>query len=259
MAVQVVTVSAGGPPLTGIAKVFAGSLTSCAVDGTGNLWCWGYGGFGQIGNGFTNNAAVATPVLTQAGGAQFGGVDTVSISNTHACARKVDGTVWCWGGNNYGQIGVGSAQSSFLFPTQVTALFNSALDLSTNATSTSCSTTNDGSVWCWGNNPYGALGNGTNVSSNVPVQVLAAAGGAPFAGAIKVVALNGAFALLKGADHSIWWWGDNKLTPVPFTESSVPVAGVRSLTGGNGQPGFIGFDGTVHLTGGAATTAIACP
>jgi hypothetical protein len=264
--VQVVT-DGIGTPLTGMKKIFAGGATSCAVDGAGALWCWGAGGSSQLANGGVADLAVATKALASAGGAQFTGVDEVALSNTHGCARKTDNTVWCWGSNANGAIGINSGAATVPYPSQVTDLFATATQISVGGSS-SCARTNDGSVWCWGTNQYGQLGNGLSTGfASVPARVLASLGGAPFAGASKVVVLNQNTCLLKTADTSIWCWGTYRgagLTPVQLIENSVPVVGASYLGGCNVAPAYLGSDGKVHLeagigTTGKATNQVPCP
>jgi alpha-tubulin suppressor-like RCC1 family protein len=263
--VQVVT-SVGGPALSGITKVFAGGSNSFAADASGNLWAWGAGMDGVLGTGSTVNSPFATRVLAASGGAQFTGVDQLAVDYTgHACAHRTDGTVWCWGDNVDGEIGVGTSTSNYPFPTQVTALLASALSVTVDS-HVSCAVTGDGSVWCWGTNVSGQLGNGTNSgTSNVPVQVLVSTGGTPFTGASEAVLLNQSACALKAADRSIWCWGSylGSLTPSQWTEMNNPVSGVFFLGRGNTTPSFIARDGTLH-SGGLASTAqvtnaVTCP
>lgn len=269
---QVLT-SVTGPPLANVTKVFAassGDNLACAIDAAGSVWCWGNGSSGSLGNGSTNNSTFAVPVLTQAGGAQFSGVATMALSTDHACAVKTDRTLWCWGNNASGQIGVGSTQASYLYPVQVSTLMNhvvsvsllryAALSMYENMT---CATTDDGGLWCWGSNTDGLLGNGRATGQSlVPVQVEADAdGGAPFGGAAQVQCYYAQYAVVrKSADGSLWSWGSTRLVPAPYTEGNTPVTGAISLipTSG-GYPEFIAFDGTLHMNGGAVTMPIPCP
>ncbi len=273
--VQVVT--AGGAPLAGMRKVFAGASTSCAVGAAGDLWCWGKNADRQLGNGTTTNSAFAVPVQVDAGGAQVSGVEAVTIGR-HMCLRKSDGTAWCWGFNQYGQVGIGSTQTFVSFPTMVATLFDTVTDISVAPDigiggKSTCARTTDGSVWCWGINAYGLLGNGlTTGMALAPVQVLSSAGGAPFQGAARVVVSERRACLTKTSDGSLWCWGTyggaapTPLFPQPWLEGGAPTAAVYFLGQGYPTASWIDVDGALHMSGssgnettGKVTRTIACP
>ncbi len=160
---------------------------------------------------------------------------------------------------------MGTSTTNYPFPTQVTALFTSALSVTVES-HVSCAVTGDGSVWCWGTNASGQLGNGTNSgTSNIPVQVLASTGGTPFTGASEAVLTNQSACALKAADRSIWCWGSyaSSLTPSQWTEMNNPVSGVFFLGRENSSPAFIARDGTLHGGGvtstAQVTNAVMCP
>jgi alpha-tubulin suppressor-like RCC1 family protein len=267
-----VLMGTSGPALANATKVFVDSYSgysACAVDNTGAVWCWGYGGYGLLGSGTTNNSLFAAPVLTQSGGPQLTGVDQVSISNDHMCAHKTDGSAWCWGSNSNGQIGVGnSTQTQYLYPAQVTNLSNSVTSVSAGS-NTSCASTSDGSVWCWGDNSYGILGNGLRTGQAiVPAQIAVGDAGTPFGGATRVELMYYGYSAcaLKGADSSLWCWGYyapmNSLYPVQYTESMVAISNVFILCSNqqsSNSLSFIDARGAFHTGGSASTQQVACP
>jgi alpha-tubulin suppressor-like RCC1 family protein len=265
---QVVT-GTGGPALTGITKVFSGAdgYTSCAINASGSLWCWGFGGYGLLGNGYTANSTFAVPVLSASGGAQFTGVDSLAISEDHICAVTTGHALYCWGSNGSGQAGVGTATAQYLYPAPVTALSSNVANVtvSTAFASGTCATTTAGDVWCWGANGSGQLGAGTtSASSNVPVLVLSAAdGGAPLSGVSHVQFYEGGNYVIaqKAADGSLWTWGGGSTVPAPYTESGSPVTAVFMLAespGTSANPQFIASDGTFHMSAHPATSP-PCP
>ncbi len=79
------------------------------------------------------------------------------------------GAVWAWGYNNYGQLGIGSTNDSFV-PVQVSSLGNAAVIAA--GAYHSVAATSAGVVWDWGNNQFGQLGNGTANQATVPIQVM---------------------------------------------------------------------------------------
>jgi alpha-tubulin suppressor-like RCC1 family protein len=156
-------------PLTNISKIASGYRISYAIDNNDNLWFWGrylYSGTGlAIGDTFT---AVQTPFIND--------LNSIDVSNEHSIALKNDGTVWTWGSNAYGEMGVGNSVNAGYFPMQVIDV-NGFLQNITKIVSNglhSFALKNDGTLWTWGYNEDGVLGN-TNVnlgnSSFVPIQV----------------------------------------------------------------------------------------
>ncbi len=173
--VEVMTNAGLTQPLTNVAKIASGPKTICALTTAQSVYCAGFDAFGQTGNtgGTSYNYATQISNLT--------GVKDISGGETHFCAVKLDGSVWCWGNNNEGQLGTGSTDggiSSNPVPTQVVGL-NGQGTLA-NAVSVacgyahSCALLKDGSVWCWGQNNHGQLGDGTTTdrASPAPVQGL---------------------------------------------------------------------------------------
>jgi alpha-tubulin suppressor-like RCC1 family protein len=94
----------------------------------------------------------------------------VATGGQHACARKGDGTLWCWGINNDGQLGDGTTVDKYE-PVQVTALGTGVAEV-TAGHSHACARKNDGTIWCWGRGGDGELGDGKIDSPEPsPVQV----------------------------------------------------------------------------------------
>jgi Alpha-tubulin suppressor and related RCC1 domain-containing proteins len=102
-----VTRSSGGN-LTGVSTVtVAINVYSCARTTDGSAWCWGVNGSGQLGDGTTIERHRAVRV-TAAGGGNLARVSSVSAGAYNTCARTNDGSAWCWGGNDSGQLGDGT-------------------------------------------------------------------------------------------------------------------------------------------------------
>ena len=83
-------------------QVSSGGANTAAIKTDGTLWTWGLGGYGGLGNNSTTS--VSTPVTTFAGGTNW---KQVSCGILHTAAIKTDGTLWTWGGQLYGELGVG--------------------------------------------------------------------------------------------------------------------------------------------------------
>src|SRR5262249_31343995 len=113
----------------------------------------------------------------------------------HTCARRTDGTLWCWGRSD--RIGTGGPSVST--PAQVTALGTSVAEVS--ASAQTCARKTDGSLWCWGVNDKGQVGDGTKVNRPTPIQIIAA-------GVVEVSA-GGMHTCARKGDGTLWCWGVN--------------------------------------------------
>lgn len=120
----------------------------------GDIYCWGKGDFGQLGNGLTVSSN--TPVRVTSG-AKF---TQVVGGRDHTCALSTVGEIHCWGANELGQLGRGSSQSDSPTPTPVAGgiLFK---NVSSRGVAT-CGVANTGKAYCWGNNTGFLLGSVTN-------------------------------------------------------------------------------------------------
>jgi alpha-tubulin suppressor-like RCC1 family protein/flagellar hook assembly protein FlgD len=141
-----------------------GDASSCDLSIDGAVVCWGYNGDGELGNG--TNKDSNTPVAVQG---LSSGVQGISGAHGFTCALKTDGTVWCWGQGQAGQLGNGVLGASNV-PVQVVGLPSSATHVWVGQT-VGCAATSQGSLYCWGQNFFGLVGNGTQDDqlSAVPV------------------------------------------------------------------------------------------
>lgn len=138
--------------------------TSCALDSSGALWCWG--GSAHHRRGATTSEDALTPVRVVA----IAPLRTVELDGGHGCgiARDDDGAVWCWGQNVFGEVGVGK-QAHDVPPARVRVGNTEVLEISLGLSTTCARTADD--VWCWGNNVDGQVGDGTTENRRVPVRV----------------------------------------------------------------------------------------
>lgn len=159
------------PGLANVVQASGGGFHSAARLADGTVWVWGYNNDGQIGNGTTNTTGcfcVETP--TQA---LISDVVQIEAGAFHTLALKSNGTVWAWGWNDSGQIGNGT-ETDQTVPVQVgvgVLGFNNIIAVSA-GDNHSMALKADGTVWIWGSNEYGQIGNGTVSTTNqlVPVQ-----------------------------------------------------------------------------------------
>ncbi len=156
-------------------RVFA-SITSafyhnCGLTATGAAYCWGMNGGGQLGTGSFATYTTA-PLVLGSGSAPkiFSQIDAQGAST---CAVTTDGAAYCWGSNAFGQIGDGTTTTRNS-PTLVTGSGSAPLvfiKLSIQAINATCAQTAAGTVYCWGENSAGEVGDGTGTDRYTPTLV----------------------------------------------------------------------------------------
>jgi hypothetical protein len=214
----------------------------------GTVWAWGLNSEGQLGNGWLSwsggGSAVPVPVVG------LTGVTAIAAAESNGYALRTDGTVWAWGSNTYGKLGIGATLDDATRPVQVPGLTGvvaiSARFLTTYALRA------DGTVWAWGDNGAGALGTGsTAAESPVPVQVSGLTG-------VTAVAARGWGGYALRTDGTVWGWGQDRdgqlgnaqtCAPTGTCESRVPVripgmADVAAIAGGPFNGYAVRADGT---------------
>ncbi len=152
-------------------SVATGYLHTCARKTSGRLYCWGYDGMGQLGDGGLNTDR-ATP--TQVAGASTAWSD-VAAGGFHTCGRRTSGRLYCWGYDDSGQLGDGNADAAQIAPT---AVAGGATDWAsvTAGDNHTCARRSSGQLSCWGYDGMGQLGDGgPDADQGAPVGV---AGGA---------------------------------------------------------------------------------
>jgi alpha-tubulin suppressor-like RCC1 family protein len=186
--------------------ISAGGSHTCAILDDGSVSCWGANDDGQLGDGTTSDRDA--PTQTSSLGVNRTAV-AISAGGSHTCAILDDGSVICWGKNNYGQIGDGTNGSDDhrLTPTQTSSLGvnRTAVAMSAGGSHT-CVILDDGSMSCWGLNFKGQLGDGsTNPSEdrNTPTQT------ANLGGIAVVIAAGGDHTCAILEDDLAHCWGYN--------------------------------------------------
>jgi alpha-tubulin suppressor-like RCC1 family protein len=248
------------PSFAGVAvSASAGHDATCALKTDGTVWCWGENFYGQLGDGTSMPRSTPVQVKGLADVTQL----AVSVASQSACARKIDGSVWCWGatlarteftdfqttpvrvlaiGNSAAQVAVsgnacvrkldgtlwcwGSNFAGYLgdgtetrrpTPVQITSVGNTVADVGVGPNHT-CVLKLDNSVWCWGHNLQGQLGNGTDVKSLTAVEVTA------LGHSVVEIAVGDSLTCARKTDESIWCWGSG--ADGVFIDNE-PVAAIR--------------------------------
>jgi alpha-tubulin suppressor-like RCC1 family protein len=227
-----------------ITAISAGVRHSLALRDDGTVWAWGRNAEGQIGDNTTVGRRLS-PVRVH----DLDNVVAISAGYDHSLALKSDGTVWAWGDDWYGQLGKGTTLDMSNVPVQVSGL----TDVVKVAAGVyhSMALKSDGTVWAWGLNFAGQLGDGTSVDKSVPA---------------KVVDLNNIVEITAGNEHSLamrsdgalFSWGLNTSGQGgrgTFVNSNVPLIipdfdDVVSLAGSGKHSMAVKSDGYVWAWGG---------
>lgn len=187
---DVVEVQSSGFGLDPSNNPVAGEPTNgLALKNDGTVWAWGGNVPARkfLKAGIINNTAAVSASKT--------------LLNGHGLGLKSDGTVWVWGRNESGQLGDGSTVSSII-PQQVESLTGVYTAVSAGSNYSLALKGDDGSVWAWGANNYGQLGDSSWTQRNSPVQVYGLTG-------VIAIAAGGSHSLALKSDGTVWAWGLN--------------------------------------------------
>ena len=242
-----VTASAAGTPIFA-----AGNAHTLAVKNDGTVWAWGANTSGKLGDGTRTERYAPVQVKGLDGAGFLTGVAAVAAGYGHSMALKNDGTLWAWGFNLYGQLGDGTSGNIVgvdkRTPVQVpgmTGVTAIAADVEG-----SMALKSDGTVWAWGENNCGQLGDGTTTDKSSPAQV-------PGLTDVTAIAISWYHALAVKSDGTVWAWGQNtfgQLGDGTTTDKSSPVqvpglTGVTAVAAGWYHTYALKSDGTVWAWG----------
>lgn len=185
--------------LTGsVVAIAAGDFHAVALKDDGTLWAWGYNQWGMVGDNTLVQRTSPVPVSSTYGG----GITSLACGSTHTLALKNDGSVWAWGQNQYGQVGIGG-WTTLDEPVQCNSMTDSVVAIAAGSVH-SLALKSDGTVWAWGRNSTGQLGNGMTSNTPVtdPVQVTG------LTDVVRITAfVNTSYAIRS--DGTVWAWGSN--------------------------------------------------
>ena len=203
-------------------QVAAAGLVAAAIKNDGTLWAWGSNNYGMLGdNTFLNKSS---PIQTISAGTNW---KQVAVGNGNIAAIKTDGTLWVWGGNYYGQLGdnTGGPGIKRSSPVQTIAGGWNWKQVSCSSFHVSAIKT-DGTLWMWGRNGYGAVGDNTIAVKISPVQT--SAGGTTW----KQVACGTNSTGAIKTDGTLWTWGRGTSGELGNGSSSVNVSNPQQVTNG---------------------------
>lgn len=216
-------------------SISAGTSHTLGIRPDGSLWAWGDNASGQLGTGSSINEDTPFQVMASTT------FTAVSAGANHTLAIADDGTLWAFGNNSSGQLGNGTNASSYT-PVQVTGGPSGSLSywvFVAAGDNSSAAIQYDGSLWVWGDNTFGQLGDGTQTSQNTP-ELLTTGPACTTSGTTSPcswvwVALGTGHAVAVSYDGTVWVWGDNtygqlgdgtntaQLTPEQLLVASKPL------------------------------------
>jgi alpha-tubulin suppressor-like RCC1 family protein len=211
------------------------------------LWAWGIGTNGRLGNGATTGN-ISTPITTFAGGANW---KQLSAGSAHTAAIKTDGTLWTWGAGSSGRLGNGATTGNISIP--VTTFAGGTNWKQVRSGDISAAIKTDGTLWTWGSGSNGILGNAQVTNRSTPVTTFA--GGTNWkqisCGPFTIAAIK--------TDGTLWTWGtgtSGRLGNGAITGNiSTPVTTFaggtnwKQVSCGNGHIAAIKTDGTLWTWG----------
>jgi uncharacterized repeat protein (TIGR01451 family) len=226
--------------LTGVLAIAAGGYLNLALKRDGTVWAFA--------NDWLGDGTYTLPSTpAQVGG--LSGITAVVGDGGHSLALRGDGTVWAWGYNSYGQLGNGTIWERWTsVPAQVDGL--SGVVAVAAGGIQSVAVKGDGTVWAWGGNSAGQLGDGTTTERTTPVQVGGLSG-------IAAVAAGNSHCLALKDDGTLWAWGANnsrQLGDGTIAERAIPLqvnglSGVTAAAAGYAHSVAVKGDGTVWTWG----------
>jgi len=209
------------PGLPTIEGISARENHSLALSTEGTVWAWGENFFGQLGDGTTTNRAMPAPI------SGLPAIRSISAGTFHSLALALDGSVWAWGKNNGGALGDGTTNDQtvpvrviglpeirspikkFAFAVRRNAAIQPSAIRSVSAgVHLSLALAVDGTVWAWGKNNNGEVGDGTTFDRPTPVPVA----GLP---SIQSITAGAHCSLALAVDGTVWTWGWSKLGAGP--------------------------------------------
>ncbi len=251
----------GATANSSIPVTVSGSFTAVSIGGAhtigvhsdGTVWAWGNNGSGQLGNGTQDSKTSPTQVSTPGG---ITGFTAIAAGGNHTLALDNLGNVWAWGLNSSGQLGDNTLVNQnipvrVLSSDGVTPL--SGVSAIAAGGAFSLALKSDGTVWTWGSNSNGQLGDNTKLSKMVPVQVLTSDGVTPLSG-ITAIAAGGSHALAINGGTTMFAWGYNELGQLGDGTTTSRLIAVSVVMPGVVTAVSAGLDHSLAVIGGSVYT-----
>ncbi len=235
------------------ASIGAGESHTCGLTTNGQAYCWGDGPYGALGNGSAledPDSESSVPVAV-AGGLKFASLE---VGGQHSCGLTAQGRAYCWGRNQYGQLGDNDAE---LDDSSVPVAVAGGLkfrDLSLGFGHTSALST-QGKAYGWGENFYGTFGNGNFTNSSVPTLAMGGAKYTSIAGS-SPESFSQCYGMSSGKMQCVGYTSDGmfpeSVSATPwrnFTPQTMAVRGAVSYTTGDYHICALTDRGTIYCWG----------
>ena len=213
---EVVVKSSGSTiPLKDIVQVSSGGSHACALTSSGEVKCWGWGAFGQLGNGYSANKNAPVDVPKASGeSAPLSNIIQISSGFSHVCAVTTLGKVKCWGDGSFGQLGDGqnNLNSHVVDVLEEADSSNLLGDIVQVASGTfhTCAVTTSGRVKCWGSGGNGELGNNSNSTTSFPVEVSSGKSSSTELEGIVQISVGGSHTCALTSSGQVRCWGEGE-------------------------------------------------
>jgi len=193
-----------------------------AIKTNNSLWTWGRNNHGQLGIGNTVNQQIPVDIAA-------GGWSEVVTCNTQTIALKTDGTLWGWGRNARGQLGTNNT-ISVDSPVQTISGGTNWIQIATGYQQ-SAGIKSDGTLWLWGRNSEGQLGNGANIDVSSPIQTISSGTNWKQIYLCDPSAI-GSYAIGVKSDGTLWTWGTNNYGQLGDGTNTSRSSPVQTIAGG---------------------------
>ena len=237
------------PNLSNVTAISAGGVHSLALKSDGTVWAWGSNTQGQLGTG--SNPESETPLQVPG----LTNVRSISAGSSFSVVVKTDGTAWAWGNNSGGVVGQPSSTTIVQSPVQVGGI-SGAVSVAAGGVFV-LAVKSDGTIWSWGSNSEGQLGDGSGTSGGGPTprQIVGLS-------AVTKVSAGREHGLALKTDGTVWAWGlnssgqigdgsavRNRLTPIQVAS----ISGAMDIAAGGQHSAAVLTDGSVRAWGSNAS------
>ena len=230
-------------------RIAAGDKHTCAIAVDDTIWCWGDNTYSQLGSSSFADELSLVPVQTTAlPGTRI--AKRIVAGANHTCVLATDGTVWCWGDNGWGALGVsGGIQAD---PVQV--MLGATATMVAAGGAHTCAVLSDNSLKCWGRNNKGQLGNGTSGSVAVTTPVYTSS--VPTSFSVAHLEIGATHTCAVSVFGAVWCWGEFTNGRLGTTASSNAVT--PTATASLGSTATEVAAGATHTCATLTTGSVTC-